>query len=91
MQFVVISHKNNIRFFDTKVIILYIGLHKTNNMLFKCCKSDATIQTGPRATAPVAEPVKQDEVETTTVASDNKEEEVAEEEVAKMGYNCCGL
>eukprot|EP00557_Chaetoceros_sp_GSL56_P012838 CAMPEP_0176482868 /NCGR_PEP_ID=MMETSP0200_2-20121128/3612_1 /TAXON_ID=947934 /ORGANISM="Chaetoceros sp., Strain GSL56" /LENGTH=57 /DNA_ID=CAMNT_0017879227 /DNA_START=12 /DNA_END=185 /DNA_ORIENTATION=+ len=57
-------------------------------MLFKCCKSDATIQTEARATAPVAEPVKQDEVETATVSVS---EEVAEEEAVQKGYNCCGL
>jgi hypothetical protein len=59
---------------------------------FKCCKSDSTVQAQARATAPIAEPVKQEEVETKTEVSETKEEEVAaEEEAAKKGYNCCGL
>lgn len=61
--------------------------------MFKCCKSDSTVPAQQaRATAPIADPVKQEEIETKTEVSETKEEEVAaEEEAAKKGYNCCGL
>lgn len=71
---------------------LRIWLWSYIHRLFKCCKSDSTVQAEVRATAPVADAVKQEEVETKTEASETKDEEIAaEEEAAKKGYSCCGL
>jgi len=58
--------------------------------LFKCCKSDAVVvSAAPIPSAPFGALGKvEDEVMTEVAAN---EEEVAEDEAAAKGYNCCGI
>jgi len=57
--------------------------------LFNCCKSDAVVERAAPVDAPVDALLKvEDEVMTEVAAN---EEEVAEDEAAAKGYNCCGI